>query len=141
MLTLHSHHADDTEDVPFYTRHKVWDCVSPTRRANKSTPISPGGRWFPEPFIGLQSRPKSRWCVLTGGQSLVWPRTPKASPWPRLTHGGETSPSRAPISARRLGGCAGIRSCRDCLERTAAIAGESGARWPGRPRTSPKTNP
>jgi hypothetical protein len=30
MLTLHWHHADDTEEVPFYTRHKVWDYVSPT---------------------------------------------------------------------------------------------------------------
>lgn len=25
MLTLHWHHSDETEDVPFYSRHKVWE--------------------------------------------------------------------------------------------------------------------
>jgi hypothetical protein len=37
VLTLHWHHAEDAEDVPFYTRQKVWDYVSPTRHANKSS--------------------------------------------------------------------------------------------------------
>jgi hypothetical protein len=28
MLSLHWHHADETEHVPFYTRHKVWETAT-----------------------------------------------------------------------------------------------------------------